>query len=195
MRLFVAIDIDEAIRERLARFLEGVQNFAAAQEVRWARPESLHLTLKFIGESGPERAQQIQRALSTVRAQAAEFSFKGYGFFPSPKAPRVFWIGIQAGPNLATLAAVVDAALTPFTTTRERAPYTPHLTLARAGSGRPRSGPGDLPSGRFQKLQEKLAGAPEPDFGTMTAREFFLYESKLSAAGAEYRKIERFALS
>lgn len=195
MRLFVAIDIDEAIRERLARFLEGVQSFAPAQEVRWVRPESLHLTLKFIGESGPERAQQIRRALSTVRAQAAEFSFKGYGFFPSAKAPRVFWVGIQAGPNLATVAAVVDAALTPFTTTRERAPYTPHLTLARAGSGRPQGGPGDTPSGRFRKLQEKLAGAPEPEFGTMTAREFFLYESKLSSAGAEYRKIERFALS
>ena len=195
MRLFVAVDIDEAIRERLARFLEGVRAFAPAQEVRWVRPESLHLTLKFIGESGPERAQEIQRALGTVRAQAAELSFKGYGFFPSAKAPRVFWIGIQAGPNIATLAAVVDAALTPFTTTRERAPYTPHLTLARAGSGRPQRGPGDAPSARFQKLQEKLSGAPEPEFGTMTAREFFLYESKLSAAGAEYRKIERFALS
>jgi 2'-5' RNA ligase len=194
MRLFVAIDIDEAIRERLARFLDGVRGFAPAHDVRWVRPESLHLTLKFIGEAGPERAQQIQRALSAVRAQTAELSFKGYGFFPTPKAPRVFWIGIQAGPNLPTLAAVVDAALAPFNTTRERAPYTPHLTLARAGSGRPQHGPGDAPSPRFQKLQEKLAGAPEPEFGTMTAREFFLYESKLSPAGAEYRKIERFAL-
>ena len=195
MRLFVAIDIDEAIRERLARFLEGVRGFAPAQEVRWVRPESLHLTLKFIGEVGPERAQQIQRALGTVHAQTAELSFKGHGFFPSAKAPRVFWIGIQAGPNLATLAAAVDAALAPFSTMRERQPYTPHLTLARAGSGRPQGGPGDAPSSRFQKLQQKLAGLPEPEFGTMTAREFFLYESKLSPAGAEYRKIERFALS
>ena len=195
MRLFVAIDIDEPIRERLARFLAGVRDFAPAQEVRWVRPESLHLTLKFIGESGPEQAQHIQRALGTIRAQTAEFTFKGYGFFPSAKAPRVFWIGIQAGPNLATLAALVDAALTPFTTTRERQPYTPHLTLARAGSGRPQGGPGDASSARFQKLQEKLAGAPEPEFGTMTAREFFLYESKLLPAGAEYRKIAHFALS
>lgn len=195
MRLFVAIDIDEAIRERLARFLEGVRDFAPAQEVRWVRPESLHLTLKFIGEVGPERAQQIQRALGTVRAPSAELSFKGHGFFPSATAPRVFWVGIQAGPNLSQLAAAVDAALAPFSTMRERQPYTPHLTLARAGSGRPQGGPGDAPSARFQKLQQKLAGAPEPEFGTMTAREFFLYESKLSPAGAEYRKIERFALS
>lgn len=195
MRLFVAIDIDEPIRERLARFLEGVRGFAPAHEVRWVRPESLHLTLKFIGEAGPERVQHIQRALGGIRAQSAEFTFRGYGFFPSAKAPRVFWIGIQAGPNLATLAAMVDAALTPFTTTRERQPYTPHLTLARAGSGRPQRRPGDVPSPRFQKLQEKLAGAPEPEFGTMTAREFFLYESKLLPGGAEYTKIERFGLS
>ena len=195
MRLFVAIDIDEAIRERLARFLEGVQGFAPAHDVRWVKPESLHLTLKFIGEAGPERAQQIQRALGGIRAQTAELNFKGHGFFPSAKAPRVFWVGIQAGPNLPTLVATVDATLAPFTTTRERAPYTPHLTLARAGSGRPQRGPGDGPSSRFQKLQEKLASAPEPDFGTMTAREFFLYESKLTPAGPEYTKIERFALS
>jgi 2'-5' RNA ligase len=194
MRLFVAIDIDQAIRERLTHFLEGVQSLAPAQEVRWVRPESLHLTLKFIGESGPERTQLIQRALGAVRAQTAEFSFKGYGFFPSAKAPRVFWIGIQAGPNLATLAALVDSALTPFTTTRERAPYTPHLTLARAGSGRPQRGPGDIPSHRFQKLQEKLSGAAQPDFGTMTAREFFLYESKLAPGGAQYSKLQRHAL-
>ncbi|MDP9263547.1 MAG: RNA 2',3'-cyclic phosphodiesterase, partial [Acidobacteriota bacterium] len=185
MRLFVAIDIDEAIRERLARFLDGVRGFAPAQEVRWVRPESLHLTLKFIGESGPERAQEIQRALGTVRAQTTEFTFKGYGFFPSAKAPRVFWIGVQVGLNFSTLAGAVDHALAPFTTTRERQPYTPHLTLARAGSGRPQGGPGDAPSVRFQKLQEKLARAPEPDFGTMTAREFVLYESKLSPEGAE----------
>lgn len=195
MRLFVAIDIDEAIRERLARFLEGVRGFAPSDEVRWVRPESLHLTLKFIGEAGAERVEQIQRALGAIRVQAAEFSFRGYGFFPTAKAPRVFWIGIQAGPNLATLAAAVDASLAPFSIARERQPYTPHLTLARAGSGRPQRAPGDARSARFQKLQEKLASAPEPDFGTMTAREFFLYESRLSPAGAEYRKIERFALS
>ena len=195
MRLFVAIDIDEAIRERLARFLEGVRGFAPADEVRWVRPESLHLTLKFIGEAGPERAEQIQRALGAIRAQAAKFSFRGYGFFPTVTAPRVFWIGIQAGPRLSHLAAVVDATLAPFSIARERQPYTPHLTLARAGSGRPQRSPGDAPSARFHKLQEKLAAAPEPDFGTMTAREFFLYESKLSPKGAEYRKIERFALS
>jgi 2'-5' RNA ligase len=195
MRLFVAIDIDEAIQERLARFLDGVRGFAPAQDVRWVRPESLHLTLKFIGEVGPERAEQIQRALGTVRGQTTELSFKGYGFFPTAKAPRVFWIGVEAGLNFSTLAASVDAALTPFSITRERQPYTPHLTLARAGSGRPQRGPGDVPSPRFQKLQEKLAAAPPPDFGTMTAREFFLYESKTLPAGAEYRKIERLALS
>lgn len=195
MRIFVAIDIDPAIRERLVRFLEGVRGFATAQEVRWVRPESLHLTLKFIGETGPERAEQIRRALGAVRAQATDFSFKGFGFFPTAKAPRVFWIGVQPGLNFSILAGGVDSALAPFSPTRERAPYIPHLTLARAGSGRPQRGPGDAPNPRFQKLQEHLARGPEPDFGTMTAREFFLYESKLAPGGAEYRKIERFALS
>ncbi len=72
--------------------------------------------------------------------------------------------------------------------------YRPHLTLARTGSGRPHSMPGDLSSPPLRRLGQKLESMPAPDFGTMTAREFYLYESKLSPAGAKYTKIARFPL-
>ncbi len=194
MRLFVAIDLPEAIRAGIARWMTRLR--PASPGLRWVDPDGIHLTLKFIGEVTEQRMGKIRGALGEVKGiQSVEIKVTGAGFFPNDRHARVFWIGVQPGLNFSTLAGGVDAALTPFTTTRERAPYIPHLTLARAGSGRPQRGPGDAPSPRFQKLQEKLAGAPEPDFGTMTAREFFLYESKLSPGGAEYRKIERFALS
>ena len=61
MRIFIALDIDNAIRERIARFVEGVNGFAP--DARWAKPESLHVTLKFIGEQPELAVEQIKQAL------------------------------------------------------------------------------------------------------------------------------------
>lgn len=203
MRLFVAIDIDPAIRERVARFMEGVRNFAP--EARWVSDKSFHITLKFIGEKSAETAEEIQRALAAIRAEPATISFRGTGFFPTAKSARVFWAGIEADPNLARLAGLVDDALARLRIPQEEHAFTPHLTLARGGdvrsrrgrgpSGSPRQRPEDRPNARFARLQEQLAAMPVPDFGTMTATEFFLYESKPSPAGAAYSKLARFELS
>ena len=192
MRLFVAIDIDPPIREKLAGFLDGVRGFAP--DVRWVTPESFHVTLKFIGEQPPEQLQAIKSALGQVRGKAAAIAFRGYGFFPTAKSARLFWIGMEAGPELADLAHSVDDALTPLGLERETRAFSPHLTLARAGSGRPGRQRGDRPNPSFQRLQEKLAALTQPEFGSMTARDFFLYQSKLSPAGAQYTKLERYSL-
>ncbi len=194
MRLFVALDIDESIRERIARFAEGVSPFAP--DARWAKPESLHVTLKFIGEQPDAALASIKQALSTVRGTATEIQFRGYGFFPTAKSPRVFWVGMQAGPELAALAAAVDGATSTLGIPKEDRAFSPHLTLARAagGSGSPRRMAQDRPNRAFQRLQEKLSALPAPEFGAITAREFFLYQSQLSPKGSKYTKLERFVL-
>lgn len=192
MRTFVAVDIPEEIRQKLARFVEGVRGFAP--EARWVNPASLHLTLKFIGEIGEAKVAEVKQALAAVRGESSEISFRGTGFFPTVKAARVFWIGVEADAKLTVLAAAVDAALAPLGIAREERAFTPHLTLARTGSGRPQRARGDRNNAGFQKLQEKLGQMPAPEFGTMTAHEFALYESKLSPGGAVYSKLQRFAL-
>src|SRR5436190_15946449 len=108
MRVFVAIDIDESIRARIATFLEGVAGLAP--DARWVRPESLHVTLKFIGEKSEAEVEAIKKALAEVKGGTVEISLRGYGFFPTARSPRVFWIGIEAGPQLGSLAAAVDDA-------------------------------------------------------------------------------------
>ena len=92
MRIFIALDIDDAIRARLQRFLDGVRGFAP--EARWVRPESMHVTLKFIGEKSSEAVEEIKQALGAIRAGVLEISFRGYGFFPTATAARVFWMGL-----------------------------------------------------------------------------------------------------
>jgi len=108
----------------------------------------------------------------------------------------VFWIGIQGGETLARLALEVDHALETVGVTREAHAYTPHLTLARgaAGSGAPRHRSDDRQNEQFARLQQKLASLTT-EFGTMSAREFFLYQSQLSPKGSRYTKIARFGLS
>jgi len=192
MRLFVALDIPAQICERMARFVEGVRGFAP--EVRWVKPESFHVTLKFVGEQPPERLDALKRGLGAVHQPPTTVSFRGTGFFPTPRAARVFWIGMEVDEHLAALATAVDEATSLLGIPREERAFSPHLTLARSGSGAPRRRPGDRANSNFQRLQEKLAAMPAPDFGTMTAREFFLYESKLAPGGAQYTKIAGFPL-
>jgi RNA 2',3'-cyclic 3'-phosphodiesterase len=194
MRVFVALDIDEVIRQRLQLFLDGVRGFAP--DVRWVRPESMHVTLKFIGEKSVEAVAEIKQALGGIRAGVVEVSFRGYGFFPTARAPRVFWVAIESGPQLAALAKSVDEAVATLGIPKEEHAFSPHLTLARrGGSGAPGWRKGDAPNHSFQRLQEKLAAMPAPEFGTMTAREFFLYESQLGRGGSRYTKIAGFELT
>jgi len=195
MRLFIALDLDDAIRERIVRFLEGVRGFAP--EARWVRPESLHVTLKFVGQWPDDKLAEMQQGLKNIRSERFELNVSDYGFFPTAKAPRVFWIGIQAGPQLAALAAAIDAQTASLGVAREEHPFSPHLTLARrvGGSGSPRKNKDDHPNPTFARLKERLGAMSKLDFGSMTARQFFLYQSELSPHGSQYTKLSAFPLT
>ncbi|MGB8769404.1 MAG: RNA 2',3'-cyclic phosphodiesterase [Candidatus Korobacteraceae bacterium] len=190
MRLFVALDIDREIRERITEFRKQMRQLAP--DVRWVAPETFHVTLQFLGET--KKLEEVQRALRSVRGAPVELSFRNAGFFPSPKSPRVFWVGIATDERLQELADSVGNALQPLGCQRDAGPFRPHLTLARAGSGRPRPVPGEHDAPALQVVRAKLETLSQLDFGTMTAREFYLYESKLSPAGAQYTKLSRYRL-
>src|ERR1051326_2250526 len=107
MRLFVGIDIPPDIRQRITDFVDRVRT--DAPDARWVKPETYHITLKFIGEYKPERLDALETALSTVAAPTIDIAFRGCGFF-SPRSPKAFWIGVQAGDTLPSLAAAVQEA-------------------------------------------------------------------------------------
>jgi RNA 2',3'-cyclic 3'-phosphodiesterase len=194
MRIFIALDIDDPIRESIQRFMQGVRGFAP--DARWVRPESLHVTLKFIGEQPTQAVEQIKHALAAVQSEAFDLTFRGYGFFPTAKSARVFWVGIEAGPHLAMLAKKIDDITSTLGVPKEDHAFNPHLTLARGGSrsGAPGWRKDDAANKNFQLLQDKLSALPAPEFGTMTAHEFVLYESQLMRGGSRYSKLARFPL-
>ncbi len=189
MRLFVALDIDEAIQQRLDDYVRTL--LPRLPGVRFVRSSTYHITLQFLGEV--PGANPIRERLREVHATAFPVRFAGVGFFPNARAPRVFWAGVDA-PALPALAQKIGQALEALGFPRESSLH-PHLTLARHGSGRPRPLRGERPHEAFAQLSGIVASSPAPEFGTMTARQFFLYESKLSPSGPSYSKLEAYELA
>ena len=191
MRLFVALDIEPEIRRRIGEFRKQMREFAP--DVRWVGPETFHVTLQFLGET--EKLDEIRGALQQVKGSGGLDGVSRYGFFPNPKSPRVFWVGIESDEYLQTLAESIGAALKPLGFERDAGPFKPHLTLARAGSGRPKAVRGEQSAPGLLAVRVKLESLAPPEFGRMTASEFCLYESKLSPKGAQYTKLARYSLS
>ena len=180
MRLFVALEIPSKVRENLAELVNSLR--AISPQTRWVRPENLHVTLKFIGEVPETILASIRTALARVRSvRPVTLDFRGLGFFPNEKHPRVFWAGIEASPNLKTLAAEIEKATETVGIPQEQRPFSPHLTLARFEPPR-------LPDQLRPAIQEN-AGR---DFGSLHTLQFHLIESKLKPSGAEYTTVESF---
>jgi 2'-5' RNA ligase len=156
-------------------------------------PETFHVTLQFLGET--KKLDEIRNALQEVKGAAVPMAFRGSGFFPNPKSPRVLWVGIESNEHLQKLANSIGAALKPLGFERDAGPYKPHLTLARAGSGRPKPVRGEQCAPGLLAVRAKLESLAPVEFGRMTTREFCLYESKLSPTGAQYAKMARYSLS
>jgi len=183
LRIFVALDIPGEIRERISD--ASAKLARACPEGRWARVEGLHVTLKFIGETMEEKVGHIKAELAKVRSTApVEMDFRDGGFFPNDRHPRVFWVGINATPNLAELAADVERRLEPLGIPREQRPFRPHLTLARFGSEE-----------GLERLREAIRGLGALQFGATRTSELFLYQSRLKPGGAEYTRLAKFVFA
>lgn len=186
MRVFVAMDFPEEVKGKIREFVSKLERECKdTRGARWARVEGMHVTLKFIGEVTPEKVEQIRKELEGVRSAAAvEINFRGVGFFPNAKHPRVFWAGIEATPNLAEMAEEIEKRMEGLGIPREERAFRPHLTLARFKT---EEGLG--------KLREAMEKAGVMEFGGTRSSEFHLYESKLLRGGAVYMRLARFSFA
>ena len=186
MRAFIAIALPDSILDELKRqqaIFRSARSWpsTASDQIRWTRPEGIHLTLKFLGEISEEQARKVIDALGTLdRFEKFWVEVKGFGFFPDDRRPRVFWAGLEAPLGLAELAGKVGDAMGSLGFPRETRPFTPHLTLARFKT--PRGQP---------ELETLVGREAHRSLGRFEVSEFFLYESKLGPRGAEYRKVAR----
>ncbi|MGB0035350.1 MAG: RNA 2',3'-cyclic phosphodiesterase [Candidatus Acidiferrales bacterium] len=177
MRLFVALDFPGEVRQALRDLIARLRQQSSS--ARCVRPEGMHITLKFIGETDRANLDAIRAALSPIQsANPVTMNFRSLGFFPNERRPHVIWCGVEASPNLAEIAAGVERALEPLGIPRESRDFVPHLTLARLDSHK-----------GIEKLVSAAGELKSYDFGSARETEFYLYESVLKPSGAEYRRL------
>ncbi len=177
MRLFVAIALPEDLRVRLARLQQGVP------AARWADPDNLHLTLRFIGEADGAQAHDLDAALTQVRALCFELTLAGVGRFGQGRKARALWVGVTPVPELDRLRRRVEQAVQATGFAPEGRKFRPHITLARF-----KGDPG-------HRLDDYLAYHAAFRTEGFEAREFVLYSSLLAQAGAIHTPEAAYPLS
>lgn len=177
MRLFVAIDLPDDIRQSVAYTCRGVPG------IRWLPPDQLHLTLRFIGEADDAVDAAIRSGLAAITSPAFPLSLQGVGCFPSPRRPRVLWVGLSAGEPLKVLQQKIEAATIAAGIPAEERPFSPHITLARLREHRE--------SDVAPFLARNASFRSEP----FTVDAFHLYSSILTAKGAIHRREASYPLA
>ncbi|MCM2356922.1 MAG: RNA 2',3'-cyclic phosphodiesterase [Geobacteraceae bacterium] len=166
MRLFVAIDLPEEVKNGVAGLCGGLP------EARWVPMEQFHLTLRFIGEVDEAGFRAIKVALAGVQAPPFPLALKGIGHFPPGRHPRVLWVGLEGSAPLLELQQEVELALVSAAIPPEERKFSPHITLARLK---------ETPAEKVLALEQRqgeFASTPFP------VTEFHLYSSTLTREGA-----------
>ena len=177
MRLFVAIALPEDLRARLSGMQQGVP------AARWVDPDNLHITLRFIGEADGGQAHDLDAALAQVRAERFDLTFAGVGRFGQGRKSRALWVGVEPAPALDRLRRKVEQAVQAAGFAPEGRKFKPHVTLARF-----KGDPG-------HRLHDHLAHHAAFRAEAFEAREFVLYSSLLTQAGAIYTPERVYPLS
>ena len=183
-RVFVAIELDTASAGSIARLVQGLK--AKLPDVRWSRPEQLHLTLKFIGEVDNRELPQFCQALREACAGIDAFSLElgGLGAFPKNKPPRVVWVAAEDPQGvLGTLAERLDERMSALGIPRENRAFTPHLTLGRVSKG------ADL-----QRLQQAMEQATAQIAARCEVDELVLLASVKEQGQVVYEALDRVPL-
>ena len=177
MRMFIALDLPEDIRQQLADLQRGLR------EARWVTPNNLHLTLQFLGDIDGGLAGDIDTALTQLRHEAFSLSLEGIGTFGEGRQLRTLWTGVTPSEPLMRLQAKVVRAIESAGFQPETRRFKPHVTLARF----------KRPSGNG--LTDYLGSFGGFKSEPFPVQEVLLYSSHLAREGAIYRPEARYPLA
>jgi 2'-5' RNA ligase len=177
MRLFVGIPLPPEARQRLSILLGGLP------DLRWAAPENLHLTLRFIGGVDEGVAADIDLSLRGLRAPAFEMDIAGVGHFGNGERVRLLWAGVRLTPALQHLRDKVESAVVRAGLPPDGHKFVPHITLAR-GRGQP------VPRLELFLTHHSLFRA-----GPVAVDRFVLFSSVPVGGRPHYREERGYALS
>lgn len=177
-RTFIAVTASPEVRARAIELIDALRPAAGDAGVKWVREANLHWTLQFLGEVDdlqiPEVCNRVAQAVAEI--EVFDLEARGAGAFPSVDRPRTLWLGAAAGSDdMVALQKSIDRSLRKLGFRGENRRFVPHLTLGRAGRGRPPA-----------SLAEILATLADFDAGTMSVDEVTIYSSQLTSEGPIY---------
>ncbi len=183
LRTFIAVDIPSHIQQLIQHSIEPLRKSLGASLVRWVAPESIHLTLKFLGDVAPPNIQILSQMLGAEANQVRAFDIQinGLGCFPGPKWPRVLLIGIRAPAELEALQRGIESACTRLGYQSERREFSPHLTIGRVKQ--------DITAPGQQKIRSAIEASVIDALGTARVDLVHLYKSDLKPSGSVYTKL------
>ena len=188
VRAFLAIELPAPVRAALAEVSEHLRQ-VRLEGVRTVSPESIHITLKFLGDVEHDNVVRVQDAVASVAERCVPFTVSTgrVGAFPNSLGPRVVWVGIECAPAaLANLHEQLEEALVPLGFPRERRGFTPHLTVARIrGTAARTSGP---------RATELASDAWRGADLRVPVESILLFRSLLSPRGARHIPLSRISL-
>ncbi len=184
-RLFLAINLPAGVKKTLARLQDELARLGA--DVRWVRPEGIHLTLKFLGEVPESKIEQItqmaQKAVEESGLKSLRLGIKGLGTFPSGRSPRVVWVGLTGDlKELASLQNIIEEKMSLLGFEKEKRAFIPHITLGRVKSSRQKEA---LVKEIYRRREEEIL--PQ---GELVVSEIILYKSTLHPKGAIYSPLK-----
>ncbi len=135
-RLFVAVPLPADAVAACGALIDQVRNGPSGAVARWVHVPTLHLTLRFLGDTAPDLVPDVALAVREALISAGQGPFQvrlaGAGAFPGARKPRTLWLGIEHGAaELGALARSLDPVLEPLGWPPDARPYRPHLTVAR----------------------------------------------------------------
>jgi 2'-5' RNA ligase len=174
IRAFIAVNLATPVIEEIAKVRSLLQ--VAKGDIRWARSEGLHLTLKFLGNIARNQVEPILASLHEALREQPSLCIlaQGLGAFPSLKRPRVLWAGLS-GEGLKEVAETIETTLMPLDFPPEEREFTPHLTLGRVRSLR-----------GWEQVLAVVKEYEQVRFGESTVHQVTLYQSDLRPNGAIY---------
>lgn len=181
IRSFLAADLPMTLRTSIVDATAKLRD--SSFDVKWLKPEGIHLTLKFLGGIEEKQIQPIVDAVRPVVINQKPLALRAEGIaaFPNLKRPRVIWIAVTGDTErLKNIQERIEQSLSALGFPAENRPFSPHLTVGRIRSGRKIT---DL----ISKIQE-LAGIT---FSAFTVNELVLYKSILRPEGAAYLPLQR----
>lgn len=189
IRTFIAIELPPDLKAAIRDAQAALKQWLPFSALRWATPDGIHLTLKFLGDVQPGRLAAIQAGLAAVAPRHLPFDLTvgGLGVFPNPARPNVLWIGLGGDlPRLRALRDAVEAAIAPLGYPTESRPFHPHLTLARIKDARTED---------VQRLRDVLRQPPPTELGALPVAAVSLMRSDLSPRGARYAALGVYRLA